>query len=455
MVFISKCAKEWLRLKYREFIITVLLICAFGFFVTFHVRRFVSGGEETGQPGEYTAQEYTAEEFEVQKEGAEAEADPAENSLPPAGRAADEADGPDTSSTASYSDGIGPAKAQNSAPEPEAAGTKGKEQTGDKTGKDTQAAKNSEISGTSGEQAQAGGETGKNTSEKGNSKSALNNGAAPYKEESGKAPESGLSAGTLQTENPLAGKVQENEKKDSSAQTELTGKNQKTEASSKGQTGQTEAGPGSTPFSLQADNSQSRGKESSAGGAASDKADARLRSVPKAAALSGREGTEAAAQPGGQTEAAGSASRNADGTASDTKAASEGTKEEMTEQDYRQELADIEVLVEQLKNSRADTSTWSYLNIADYELKLWDDELNVIYKDIMSRLDTEEAEKLKKEERTWIRQKDEDARKAASRYKGGTLEGLEHTASLAKSTRERAYALLDSYGSCLPQEETQ
>lgn len=92
---------------------------------------------------------------------------------------------------------------------------------------------------------------------------------------------------------------------------------------------------------------------------------------------------------------------------------------------------------------------------ADYELKLWDDELNVIYKDIMSRLDTEEAEKLKKEERTWIRQKDEDARKAASRYKGGTLEGLEHTASLAKSTRERAYALLDSYGSCLPQEETQ
>ena len=380
-------------MKNREFIITVLLICAFGFFVTFHVRRFVSGGEETGQPGEYTAQEYTAEEFEVQKEGAEAEADPAENSLPPAGRAADEADGPDTSSTASYSDGIGPAKAQNSAPEPEAAGTKGKEQTGDKTGKDTQAAKNSEISGTSGEQAQAGGETGKNTSEKGNSKSALNNGAAPYKEESGKAPESGLSAGTLQTENPLAGKVQENEKKDSSAQTELPGKNQKTEASSKGQTG--------------------------------------------------------------QTEAAGSASRNADGTASDTKAASEGTKEEMTEQDYRQELADIEVLVEQLKNSRADTSTWSYLNMADYELKLWDDELNVIYKDIMSRLDTEEAEKLKKEERTWIRQKDEDARKAASRYKGGTLEGLEHTASLAKSTRERAYALLDSYGSCLPQEETQ
>lgn len=142
-------------MKNREFIITVLLICAFGFFVTFHVRRFVSGGEETGQPGEYTAQEYTAEEFEVQKEGAEAEADPAENSLPPAGRAADEADGPDTSSTASYSDGIGPAKAQNSAPEPEAAGTKGKEQTGDKTGKDTQAAKNSEISGTSGEQAQA------------------------------------------------------------------------------------------------------------------------------------------------------------------------------------------------------------------------------------------------------------------------------------------------------------
>ena len=110
-------------------------------------------------------------------------------------------------------------------------------------------------------------------------------------------------------------------------------------------------------------------------------------------------------------------------------------------------------MVKKLKSSETDTSTWSYLNLADYELKLWDDLLNRIYQDIIKNMNETEAEELTKEEREWIKKRDADAKKVSSRYSGGTLEGLEHTASLAKSTKERAYELLEDYGSFLPQEE--
>ena len=142
--------------------------------------------------------------------------------------------------------------------------------------------------------------------------------------------------------------------------------------------------------------------------------------------------------------------------ASETTAVSE-TEDEMEEQAtaqaYQRELDSAAASIKKLKSSETDTSTWSYLNLADYELKLWDDLLNRIYQDIMEHMDETEAEELRKEEKAWIKQRDADAKKVSSRYSGGTLEGLEHTASLAKSTKERAYELLEDYGSFLPQEE--
>ena len=60
-----------------------------------------------------------------------------------------------------------------------------------------------------------------------------------------------------------------------------------------------------------------------------------------------------------------------------------------------------------------------------------------------------------REEQEWLRERDVTARQAAGRFAGGAMEELEYTASLAVTTRERAYALLDGYGSVLPREETQ
>ena len=511
MVSISKCAKEWLRLKNREFIITVLLICVFGFFVTFHVRRFVSGDEGgAGKAGElaaggYTAQEYRVQMSETEEEAAAAGADTAENRLFSAEQAAD-AGISGLSSSVSGSEGTVPAEVQSGASQIKTDGTKGNVQTKeaqtgtvkepsqekdvserppeDRTGQETKKApgtvqdvaasenpgKQAESRKAAAARSQEKRSSEKRSSEKESlenrtSKTVSENKTEADRKGAGKTSDGGSSAGASQAEGRSTDGTQKKEKKEDSPQTDSSGKGKKTEAAGKGQTGKTAAGLRSRPFSLQADSSKpgekgSAGKrtDSTAGGAAFEGAkkgaDSGLGSVPAAAALSGEDGTEPAVPSAGREKTAGETQGSA-AVSPEAETASEGTREELTEQDYRQELADTEALVEQLKNSGTDTSTWSYLNMADYELKLWDDELNAIYKDIISRLDTEEAEALKKEEREWIRKKDEEARKAASRYKGGTLEGLEHTASLAKSTRERAYALLDSYGSCLPQEETQ
>ena len=123
----------------------------------------------------------------------------------------------------------------------------------------------------------------------------------------------------------------------------------------------------------------------------------------------------------------------------------------LTREDYEKKLAEVDSLVKSVKENNVNASTDSLKNIADYEYRLWDTELNRIYQAVMSGMDEEETENLRVEEREWIRKRDSDAKKAASKYKGGTMENLEYMISLADSTRSRAYGILEDYGKHLPQ----
>lgn len=125
--------------------------------------------------------------------------------------------------------------------------------------------------------------------------------------------------------------------------------------------------------------------------------------------------------------------------------------ETLTREEYGKRLAEVDVLVQNMKETSVSTNTDSLKNIADYEYRLWDAELNHIYQAVMNGMDEEESDNLRIEEREWIRQRDSDAKKAASKYKGGTMENLEYTASLASSTRSRAYEILEKYGAHLPE----
>lgn len=120
---------------------------------------------------------------------------------------------------------------------------------------------------------------------------------------------------------------------------------------------------------------------------------------------------------------------------------------------YRKKLSEIDSLVQNMQSAEAGSNTDSLKNVADYEYRLWDTELNRIYQSLLEGMTEEESEALRAEEREWIRTRDLAAKKAAAKYGGGTMESLEYTASLSASTRSRAYELLDSYGEYLEQEE--
>lgn len=125
-----------------------------------------------------------------------------------------------------------------------------------------------------------------------------------------------------------------------------------------------------------------------------------------------------------------------------------GAGSDRTAEDYRNRLGEIENTIQNLENSGSANTTDAMREAVAYEYRLWDAELNQIYQAIMAVLPAEETDTLRGLERRWIRERDT----AAERYKGGTMENVEYTASLANSTRDRAYELLDLYESYLPAE---
>ena len=85
--------------------------------------------------------------------------------------------------------------------------------------------------------------------------------------------------------------------------------------------------------------------------------------------------------------------------------------------------------------------------------KSWDNELNKVYKLLMSKLSKKEQMKLRNEEKAWIKRKERAAEEAADRFcetvNGnklcGTGYGLEYTESLINSTKNRAIELSKRY----------
>lgn len=116
---------------------------------------------------------------------------------------------------------------------------------------------------------------------------------------------------------------------------------------------------------------------------------------------------------------------------------------------YDQRLADIDDQVTRLRNQDVQGTTLSMKMVADTELKLWDSELNVLYKDIMGRLEETEAQELIRDERNWMSERDARAAEASKKYAGGTLESLEYTATMAAETRSRCYELAERYRNIL------
>jgi uncharacterized protein YecT (DUF1311 family) len=82
---------------------------------------------------------------------------------------------------------------------------------------------------------------------------------------------------------------------------------------------------------------------------------------------------------------------------------------------------------------------------ASEEYARWDAALNEIYGVLKTQLSTTEMSALEKEEVQWIKDKTIKAEKAAAEWAGGTGEQLQYTSSIARTTMDRCYELVNNY----------
>jgi uncharacterized protein YecT (DUF1311 family) len=124
---------------------------------------------------------------------------------------------------------------------------------------------------------------------------------------------------------------------------------------------------------------------------------------------------------------------------SDTK-----TTQKSKKQIYKDKLDNIQLGLKDLAHLYAG-NTIEMKSAASQEYERWDNALNEIYGVLKQQLSSDDMNKLKKEQIKWISDRDDKAKKESLEYKGGTAEQLIYTSSLAQTTKERCYELVEKY----------
>ena len=112
-------------------------------------------------------------------------------------------------------------------------------------------------------------------------------------------------------------------------------------------------------------------------------------------------------------------------------------------QEYKAKLDNIELEFKGFNDASATTN--DMYQEACKEYKQWDDALNEIYGVLKVQLSASDMKELQSEEIRWIKDRDAKAKKDASEMAGGTMEKVLYQGSLAKSTKDRCYVLVDKY----------
>ncbi|MDQ1143907.1 uncharacterized protein YecT (DUF1311 family) [Bacillus sp. SORGH_AS 510] len=123
----------------------------------------------------------------------------------------------------------------------------------------------------------------------------------------------------------------------------------------------------------------------------------------------------------------------------------ESSNDENTVSQKDQYLKKLNEMEEADKNEEAKSTMVEMEEQESERYKKWDVALNEIYGVLKEQLDTEQMDQLKEEQRKWIKHRDEAAKEASLKYKGGTTEALEYVATQATLTRERCYELVAKY----------
>lgn len=83
--------------------------------------------------------------------------------------------------------------------------------------------------------------------------------------------------------------------------------------------------------------------------------------------------------------------------------------------------------------------------ISGKQAKLYDDELNRIYKFLQQNLSAEKFKELEKSEVEWINQKESKLDSIKKEFEGGSILPLQVNSAVAKESRDRCYYLINNY----------
>ncbi|MFF2449629.1 lysozyme inhibitor LprI family protein [Neobacillus sp. NPDC058068] len=108
-------------------------------------------------------------------------------------------------------------------------------------------------------------------------------------------------------------------------------------------------------------------------------------------------------------------------------------------------LNDIEEGFAELNYLYANGVTSEMLEAENEKITRWDNALNEIYGYLKLQLPASEMNKLKEEQRQWIKDRDRAANASAANSGGGSMAELEYVGTVLRLTKERCYELLSIY----------
>lgn len=117
-----------------------------------------------------------------------------------------------------------------------------------------------------------------------------------------------------------------------------------------------------------------------------------------------------------------------------------------TKQIYLDKLNELEANLNiSLKEEYDSGITLEMIEAASEEYEKWDEMLNEVYLKLAEQLSETEMNSLTEEELNWIKIRDEKSEAADDKFEGGSIAPFLRIDSLAKSTKERCYELVNNY----------
>ena len=122
----------------------------------------------------------------------------------------------------------------------------------------------------------------------------------------------------------------------------------------------------------------------------------------------------------------------------------EGAQELSVKERETQNVAKVEAEAKRRDQTLSDTATQMEMNEYSEQLyKLWDDELNRLWKVLKEELSSTEMAKLLEEQRTWIAEKEKAINEIGEISGGGTATTMNENMTGEDLTRRRVYELLE------------